>query len=53
MLKSTNEQAQLFEKVVFLELTNKQFSKFHDSEYYAAYNLLNQNFKELIDYKIS
>jgi hypothetical protein len=31
------------EKLVFLEITNKQFSKFHSQDFYKTYNLLNDD----------
>lgn len=41
------------EKIIFLELTNKQFAISQNSEYYKTYELLNQEEKDLIDYEIS
>ena len=42
-----------FEKIVFLEMTNKQFAKLPDSEYYATYKKLTEAEKDIIDLKIS
>jgi hypothetical protein len=42
-----------FEKIVFLEMTNKQFAKFQDSEYYETYKKLTAEEKDIIDLKIS
>ncbi|WP_055447097.1 hypothetical protein [Lacinutrix mariniflava] len=42
-----------FEKIVFLEMTNKQFAKLPDSEYYATYNKLTEEEKDVIDLNIS
>ncbi|GAA4299604.1 hypothetical protein [Aestuariibaculum suncheonense] len=53
MLDKDNEPSLLLEKMLFFELTNKQFSKFPNSEYYATYNILKEEFKDLIDYHIS
>lgn len=41
-----------FEKIVFLEMTNKQFSKFPEQEYFKTYNLLTQE-EQIIFSKIS
>lgn len=35
-----------FEKILFLDFTNKQFSKQPNSEYYATYQLLSENEKQ-------
>jgi len=53
MITKEKEETNQFEKMVFLELTNKQFSKFPNSEYYETYKKLNQEDKELIDTEIS
>ena len=41
-----------FEKIVFLEMTNKQFSKLLEQEYFKTYNLLTQE-EQVIFSKIS
>ena len=41
------------EKIVFLEMTNKQFAKLPDSEYYKAYKELTKEEKDIVDLKIS
>ena len=53
MITKENAQINQFEKMVFLELTNKQFSKFPNSEYYETYKNLKQKEKDLIDTEIS
>ncbi len=42
-----------FEKIVFLEMTNKQFAKLPNSEYFESYKKLDENEKDLIDLNIS
>jgi len=42
-----------FEKIVFLEMTNKQFSKFPNSEYYVTLKKLTEEETDIIDLKIS
>lgn len=53
MSTKEKEVTNQFEKMVFLELTNKQFSKIPNSEYYETYQKLNQEEKKLIDTEIS
>ena len=42
-----------FEKIVFLEMTNKQFAKLPNSEYFETYKILTEEEKDIIDLKIS
>jgi type III secretory pathway component EscV len=42
-----------FEKIVFLEMTNKQFSKLPNSEYYVTLKKLTEEETDIIDLKIS
>ncbi|MCB0465580.1 MAG: hypothetical protein KDC78_07890 [Aequorivita sp.] len=42
-----------FEKIVFLEMTNKQFAKLPNSEYFELYKKLDENEKNHIDLNIS
>jgi len=41
------------EKLVFLEITNKQFGKFPNSEYFKTFNELSQEVKDEFGLKIS
>lgn len=42
-----------FEKIVFLEMTNKQFTKLPNSEYFETYKCLTEKEKDIIDLEIS
>jgi DUF4097 and DUF4098 domain-containing protein YvlB len=42
-----------FEKLVFLEMTNKQFGKLQNSEYLETYGNLTEKEKDQLDSKIS
>ncbi|WP_456463065.1 hypothetical protein [Lutibacter sp.] len=53
MITKENTQINQLEKIVFLELTNKQFSKLPNSVYYETYENLKQKEKDLIYPEIS
>jgi len=53
MVNNKITKSSQLEKLLLLELTNKQFGKFPNLEYYETYQTLSKEEKDKIDYKIS